>query len=99
MKRLALDAPEEAQKTPDLGLSSFRPRPAEAVPPADDLVRALDDVAPRRDPLNEVQLNMRLNRVTARRFRALCRLERRSYADMLERLLDRWDDGAGQGRG
>jgi hypothetical protein len=86
-----LGAPSGSPEPVDL--SVFRPRQA-GQGDAWEMARAIDRASdyPRRDPLDEEQINIRASRPLARRFRALCRAERRTYADMLGRLLDQYGE-------
>lgn len=56
--------------------------------------RAIDQVSEfrRRDPADEITITIRGPSAMIKRFKALCRTERRSQAEVLERLLDAYGD-------
>lgn len=56
--------------------------------------RAIDKAShfPSRDPSTEQQINIRAPDKVLKRFRMLCRAERRTYADMLSRMMDAYGD-------
>ena len=48
---------------------------------------------PSREPSEEGQLNMKGRQAVLNRFKAMCKDDRRSYVDMLEILMDRFETG------
>lgn len=56
--------------------------------------RVIDEAAGfrSRDPSDELAITIRGPSETIKAFKALCRLERRSQAEMLERLLDAYGE-------
>lgn len=71
-------------------LSDFEPKASK--PPA-DVKRSVDSVSefPSREASEDGQLNMKGRKVVLSRFKAMCKDDRRSYVDMLEILMDRFD--------
>ena len=84
-------------KSLDLGrLKQFEPstQPAKqtttATPQAD--VEFQSDRWPSREPLADGQISIKGPLSTIRRFKALCKEDRRTYADMLNILMDYFDE-------
>jgi hypothetical protein len=76
---------------PVVGYKTKRPASDEA------LVRALRrDAAPRREPVSETQINIRLTHEDATAYRDLCWRERLTYGEMLRVLMAAWEE-RGQG--
>jgi hypothetical protein len=75
-------------------LKQFEPRPQE---PAQPVVAAPAPVTedphrwPSREPARDGQVSIKAPLDTIARFRKLCRDDRRTYADMLEILMDRFE--------
>ncbi|QDG74398.1 hypothetical protein [Labrenzia sp. PHM005] len=77
----------------DLGdLDDFQPKP-KPTQPAVDTKRAVDSVSsfPSREAPEEGQMNIKGNKAILMRFKQMCKDDRRSYADMLEILMDRFE--------
>lgn len=74
-------------------LDDFEPK---AVPKAQEAVkRSVDSVSgfPSREASEDGQLNMKGRKTVLNRFKAMCKDDRRSYVDMLEILMDRFEEG------
>lgn len=74
------------------------PAPApQPVPRAADTRRAIDAVSqfPSREAASDGQLNLKGPRTVLDRFRKLCRDDRRAYYDMLEILMDSFEQRQG----
>ena len=83
-------------KSLDLGrLKQFEPsaQPAKqtttATPPADAEFQS--DRWPSREPVADGQISIKGPLSTIRRFKALCKEDRRTYADMLHILMDKFE--------
>ena len=81
----------------DLGrLKQFEPatQPAKqattAVAPSTD-AELLADRWPSREPVADGQISIKGSLSTIRRFKALCKEDRRTYADMLDILMDHFE--------
>ncbi|PTE19449.1 hypothetical protein C5F48_22875 [Cereibacter changlensis JA139] len=71
-------------------LKSFESKPREAAAPA-ELPRALAEEPkrwPSREPVTEGQISIKAPTDVIARFRAICKDDRRTYADMLHILMD-----------
>jgi hypothetical protein len=80
----------------DDGMDDFEPRGAgqgAQVPPAEQTKRSVDAVSqfPSREAPADAQLNLKGPRDILDRFRKMCKDDRRTYYDMLEILMDRFD--------
>ena len=74
-------------------LSDFEPK---ATPKTQDTVkRSVDSVSgfPSREASDDGQLNMKGRKTILNRFKVMCKDDRRSYVDMLEILMDRFEKG------
>lgn len=91
--RSALAMPSFDDSTDDL--DDFAPRGAEqGVPVAPtETRRSVDAVSqfPSREAPADAQLNLKGPRPVLDRFRAMCKADRRTYYDMLEILMDRFE--------
>lgn len=75
-------------------LKKFEPRPtqSEAPPPLAGPVEPSDqDRWPSREPILDGQISIKGPLATIRRFKKLCKDDRRTYADMLEILMDHFE--------
>jgi hypothetical protein len=80
-----------------LDLSDFEEAPAAPDPHAMRARlerRAIDEVTEfrRRDPADELTITIRGPSATIKAFKALCRAERRSQAEILRRMLEAYGD-------
>lgn len=78
-------------------LDDFAPRGGAgeaAAPRASETSRANDAVSrfPTREPSSDGQLNLKGPQHVLDRFRAMCKADRRAYSDMLEIVMDRFED-------
>lgn len=78
-------------------LKRFEPiaQPSEHVVSSDLRSNLVDDPAerwPSREPMADSQISIKGSLSTIRRFKALCKNDRRTYADMLNILMDRLED-------
>lgn len=75
-------------------LSDFEPKPASSSHEA--LKRSVDSISsfPSRESSEDGQLNMKGRKVVLNRFKAMCKEDRRSYVDMLEILMNRFEEYA-----
>ncbi|MEM6900458.1 MAG: hypothetical protein AAF583_11865 [Pseudomonadota bacterium] len=74
-------------------LSDFEPKVA---PRRQETVkRSVDSVSgfPSREASEDGQLNMKGRKAVLDRFKGMCKDDRRSYVDMLEILMDRFEKG------
>ncbi len=74
-------------------LSDFEPKAASK--PQEAVKRSVDSVSgfPSREASEDGQLNMKGRMAVLDRFKAMCKDDRRSYVDMLEILMDRFEEG------
>ena len=93
-------APRVAVPTPQqngAGQGTLSPELTAAVNSrATDTRRAIDAVSrfPSREASADGQLNLKGPRHVLDRFRAMCKADRRAYYDMLEILMDRYEDNS-----
>lgn len=83
---------QNLQLPDDLNPEDFQPRTRRDRPNPQDIRQTVDEVArfPRREAGDEfTQLNIRIRRDVADRFKRICEDDRRSYAAMLEILMDK----------
>jgi hypothetical protein len=74
---------------------SSKPAPAKdgAMTPPKPLFHAAEEARwPSREPVSEGQISIKGSLATIGRFKALCKSDRRTYADMLEILLDNFEN-------
>lgn len=74
-------------------LNDFEPKVATR--PQETVKRSVDSVSgfPSREASEDGQLNMKGRNSVLNRFKAMCKDDRRSYVDMLEILMDRFEKG------
>lgn len=74
-------------------LDDFAPRQAPAAP-APETRKAIDQASsfPSREAGRDAQLNLKGPNHILARFKALCKVDRRPYYDMLEILMDHFED-------
>lgn len=80
-------------------LSDFKPRSGAAAPSKEQLDAAAGwpsrEPSPEVSPVKEGQMNIRADEATLRRFKRLCKDDRRTYGDMLRILMDAYEKGRG----
>lgn len=83
------DAPAEQEDE----LDDFAPRNARRSPATPEARRAVDTIShfPSREAATDGQLNLKGPKAVLDRFRALCKADRRAYYDMLEILMDHFE--------
>lgn len=92
-------AGRESLSIPELDddLDDFAPRgrAGQGASPPPAARKAIDAVShfPSREAPADAQLNLKGPREVLDRFKALCKADRRTYADMLGILMDRYDAG------
>jgi len=76
----------------DLGLDDFKPR--QPTTPKKPTQKAVADVTsfPSREATEEDQLNIKGSKAVLDRFRALRKAERYKYADLLEFMMDTYEE-------
>lgn len=74
-------------------LSDFEPKAASK--PQETVKRSVDSMSgfPSREASEDGQLNMKGRKAVLDRYKAMCKEDRRSYVDMLEILMDRFEEG------
>ena len=74
-------------------LSDFEPKVTPR--PQESVKRSVDSVSgfPSREASEDGQLNMKGRKAVLNRFKTMCKDDRRSYVDMLEILMDRFEKG------
>lgn len=75
-------------------LKQFEARPAAKaeVEASADRVGAITDRWPSREPLRDGQISIKAPLDILDRFKRICKDDRRTYADMLRILMDRYED-------
>ena len=76
-------------------LGDFEPKPP--IRAKDEVKRDVDRASafPSRGAPQDAQLNMKGRKAVLDRFKGMCKDDRRSYVDMLEILMDRFEEGRG----
>ncbi len=76
-------------------LNDFEPRATQKA--QGKLKHEVDRVShfPSRESSEDAQLNMKGRKAVLNRFKATCKKDRRSYVDMLEILMDCFEEGQG----
>lgn len=75
-------------------LKKFEPRPTQAealAPPTRPVEPPEHERWPSREPAQDGQISIKGPLSTIRRFKKLCKDDRRTYADMLDILMDRFE--------
>jgi hypothetical protein len=98
-ERMSDDRQALAMPAFDDALDDFAPRAAQPPAPAQEAKRAVDAVSrfPSREAAPDGQLNLKGPKPILARFKAMCKADRRAYYDMLEILMDHFEQGGGQG--
>ena len=87
---------EAIQMPPFEDLDDFKPRMGQdRASPVPETRKVVDQVSqfPSREASPDSQLNLKGPRHVLDRFRAMCKADRRAYYDMLEILMDHFENG------